>query len=159
MTENLWGWTKVSSPHGKLMHAVPDRSVDCLCSAVIWRTALTSFDWFWDCGSLPGPCLRRDLLNWMLATSCQQGHVDVVRVLVHSYNADVKDCAIHSNEFAIITGLPLYAAARAGREPLVHSRQRHFTPPNYKYLTAQVPVTQRPVAKIVQHQRPYRQCK
>lgn len=52
----------------------------------------------------------------MLATSCQEGHLDVVRLLVHSYNADVRDCAIHSNEFAIITGLPLYAAARAGKE-------------------------------------------
>lgn len=51
----------------------------------------------------------------MLATSCQQGHLDVVRLLVLSYDADVKDCAIHSDEFAVITGLPLYAAARAGR--------------------------------------------
>ncbi|TNN75315.1 Leucine-rich repeat serine/threonine-protein kinase 1 [Liparis tanakae] len=65
--------------------------------------------------SIPGPCLRRDLLNWMLATSCQQGHLDVVQLLVHDYNADAKDCAIHSDEFAVITGLPLYAAARAGR--------------------------------------------
>nr|XP_020479276.1 leucine-rich repeat serine/threonine-protein kinase 1 [Monopterus albus] len=64
--------------------------------------------------SIPGPCLRKDLLNWMLATSCQQGHLDVVRLLIHRYDADAKDCAIHSNEFAIITGLPLYAAARAG---------------------------------------------
>ena len=85
--------------------------------------------------------------------------MDVVRMLVHSYDADVKDCAIHSNDFAIITGLPLYAAARAGRVTLIHSRQRHFTPLNYKYVTAQVPVTQRLVAKIVQHQQPYRQCK
>lgn len=52
----------------------------------------------------------------MLATSCQQGHMDVVQLLVYSYDADVRDCAIHSNEFAIITGLPLYAAARAGKE-------------------------------------------
>lgn len=65
---------------------------------------------------LSGPCLRKDLLNWMLATSCQQGHLDVVRLLVLSYEADVRDCAIHSDEFAVITGLPLYAAARAGRE-------------------------------------------
>ncbi|XP_074480599.1 leucine-rich repeat serine/threonine-protein kinase 1 isoform X2 [Sebastes fasciatus] len=68
--------------------------------------------------SIPGPCLRRDLLNWMLATSCQQGHLDVVRLLVHSYDADAKDCAIHSDEFAVITGLPLYAAARAGNEEI-----------------------------------------
>ncbi|XP_047437183.1 leucine-rich repeat serine/threonine-protein kinase 1 isoform X2 [Mugil cephalus] len=68
--------------------------------------------------SIPGPCLRRDLLNWMLATSCQQGHLDVVRLLVHSYDADAKDCAIHSDEFAVITGLPLYAAAQARSEEI-----------------------------------------
>ncbi|XP_029982243.1 leucine-rich repeat serine/threonine-protein kinase 1-like [Sphaeramia orbicularis] len=64
--------------------------------------------------SIPGPCLSRDLLNWMLATSCQQGHMDVVRLLVHNYDADAKDCGSHSEEFAVITGLPLYAAAQAG---------------------------------------------
>uniref|UniRef100_A0A4W6D0S7 Uncharacterized protein n=1 Tax=Lates calcarifer TaxID=8187 RepID=A0A4W6D0S7_LATCA len=68
--------------------------------------------------SIPGPCLRKDLLNWMLATSCQQGHLDVVRLLVHGYDADAKDCAIHSDEFAVVTGLPLYAAARAGNEEI-----------------------------------------
>lgn len=68
--------------------------------------------------SIPGPCLRRDLLNWMLATSCQQGHLDVVQLLVHSYEADAKDCAIQSDEFAVVTGLPLYAAARAGSEEI-----------------------------------------
>ncbi|KAM3876631.1 leucine-rich repeat serine/threonine-protein kinase 1 [Diretmus argenteus] len=68
--------------------------------------------------SIPGPCLRRDLLNWMLATACQQGHLEVVRLLVHGYDADAKDCAIHSDEFAVITGLPLYAAARAGNEEI-----------------------------------------
>ncbi|XP_071765006.2 leucine-rich repeat serine/threonine-protein kinase 1 [Centroberyx gerrardi] len=68
--------------------------------------------------SVPGPCLRRDLLNWMLATACQQGHLDVVRLLVHSYKVDAQDCAIHSDEFAVITGLPLYAAARSGNEEI-----------------------------------------
>uniref|UniRef100_A0A667WS42 non-specific serine/threonine protein kinase n=1 Tax=Myripristis murdjan TaxID=586833 RepID=A0A667WS42_9TELE len=68
--------------------------------------------------SVPGHCLRKDLLNWMLATACQQGHLEVVRLLVHSYDADAKDCAIHSDEFAVITGLPLYAAARAGNEEI-----------------------------------------
>lgn len=63
---------------------------------------------------LLGPCIRKDLLNWMLATACQQGHLEVVKLLVHSYQADAEDCAIHSDEFAVITGLPLYAAARAG---------------------------------------------
>ncbi|XP_026149127.1 leucine-rich repeat serine/threonine-protein kinase 1 isoform X3 [Mastacembelus armatus] len=64
--------------------------------------------------SIPGSCLSRDLLNWMLATSCQQGHLDVVRLLIHGYDADAKDFAIHSNEFAVISGLPLYAAAQTG---------------------------------------------
>lgn len=57
-----------------------------------------------------------DLLNWMLATSCQQGHLDVVRLLVHGYHANVKDCAIHSDDFAVISGLPVYAAAQAGKQ-------------------------------------------
>lgn len=74
---------------------------------------LTSWLCLWLCS---GHCLRGDLLNWMLATACQQGHLDVVRLLVQGYGADAKDCAIHSNEFAVITGLPLYAAARAGKE-------------------------------------------
>ncbi|XP_028257720.1 leucine-rich repeat serine/threonine-protein kinase 1 [Parambassis ranga] len=68
--------------------------------------------------SIPGPCLRRDLLNWMLATSCQQGHLEVVRLLVHSYDADTRDFAIHSDEFAVITGLPLYAAAQANNKEI-----------------------------------------
>lgn len=60
------------------------------------------------------PCIRKDLLNWMLATACQQGHLEVVKLLVLNYQADAEDCALHSDEFAVITGLPLYAAARAG---------------------------------------------
>ncbi|XP_074522271.1 leucine-rich repeat serine/threonine-protein kinase 1 isoform X2 [Halichoeres trimaculatus] len=68
--------------------------------------------------AIPGHCLRGDLLNWMLATSCQQGHLDVVRLLVQGYGADAKDCAIHSDQFAVITGLPLYAAARSGNEEI-----------------------------------------
>ncbi|KAL1271919.1 hypothetical protein QQF64_030935, partial [Cirrhinus molitorella] len=68
--------------------------------------------------SIPRPCVRKDLLNWMLATACQQGHLDVVKLLVHTYNADAKDCAVHSGEFAIITGLPLYAAAQAGNKEI-----------------------------------------
>ncbi|KAM9861302.1 leucine-rich repeat serine/threonine-protein kinase 1 [Aulostomus maculatus] len=68
--------------------------------------------------SVPAPHRRKDLLNWMLATSCQQGHLDVVRLLVLSYDADTRDCSIHSDEFAVINGLPLYAAARAGNEEI-----------------------------------------
>uniref|UniRef100_A0A673KFU9 non-specific serine/threonine protein kinase n=1 Tax=Sinocyclocheilus rhinocerous TaxID=307959 RepID=A0A673KFU9_9TELE len=65
-----------------------------------------------------GPCVRKDLLNWMLSTACQQGHLEVVKLLVHTYNADAEDCAVHSGEFAIITGLPLYAAAQAGNKEI-----------------------------------------
>ncbi|XP_063044904.1 leucine-rich repeat serine/threonine-protein kinase 1 isoform X2 [Engraulis encrasicolus] len=64
--------------------------------------------------SIPRHCLRKELLNWMLATACQQGQLEVVRLLVLGYQADAEDCAIRHNDFAVITGLPLYAAARAG---------------------------------------------
>uniref|UniRef100_A0AAY4E7H3 non-specific serine/threonine protein kinase n=1 Tax=Denticeps clupeoides TaxID=299321 RepID=A0AAY4E7H3_9TELE len=68
--------------------------------------------------SIPGPSLRRELLNWMLATACQQGHLEVVKLLILSYQADAEDCAIHSQEFAIINGLPLYAAASTGNKEI-----------------------------------------
>ncbi|XP_038162764.1 leucine-rich repeat serine/threonine-protein kinase 1 isoform X2 [Cyprinodon tularosa] len=67
-----------------------------------------------------GVCLKRDLVNCLLATACQQGHLEVVRLLVHSYEADVKDFALHSNEFAVLCGLPLYAAAQASNEEIAH---------------------------------------
>ncbi|XP_049321416.1 leucine-rich repeat serine/threonine-protein kinase 1 isoform X2 [Astyanax mexicanus] len=70
--------------------------------------------------SIPRPCIRKDLLNWMLATACQQGHLEVVKLLVLSYQADAEDCAMHSDEFAVITGLPLYAAARAGNKEIAN---------------------------------------
>lgn len=73
---------------------------------------------------LVGPCLRKDLLNSMLATSCQEGHLDVVRLLVQSYDADAKDCAIHSDEFAVITGLPLYAASQASKDILTQESRK-----------------------------------
>ncbi|XP_059362036.1 leucine-rich repeat serine/threonine-protein kinase 1-like isoform X3 [Carassius carassius] len=68
--------------------------------------------------SIPRPCVRKDLLNWMLATACQQGHLEVVKLLIYTYNADTEDCAVHSGEFAIISGLPLYAAAQAANKEL-----------------------------------------
>ncbi|XP_030622224.1 LOW QUALITY PROTEIN: leucine-rich repeat serine/threonine-protein kinase 1 [Chanos chanos] len=70
--------------------------------------------------SIPPPCMRKDLLNWMLAIACQEGHLDVVKMLVLNYQADAENCAIHSDEFAVITGLPLYAAARAGNEEIAN---------------------------------------
>nr|XP_061819726.1 leucine-rich repeat serine/threonine-protein kinase 1 isoform X2 [Nerophis lumbriciformis] len=64
------------------------------------------------------PGVRSELLSWMLATSCQQAHMDVVRLLVSRYGANTKDCAVHSDDFAVISGLPLYAAAQAGSEEI-----------------------------------------
>uniref|UniRef100_A0A3B3UX17 non-specific serine/threonine protein kinase n=1 Tax=Poecilia latipinna TaxID=48699 RepID=A0A3B3UX17_9TELE len=69
--------------------------------------------------SIPGTS-RNNLVNCLLATACQQGHLDVVRLLVHCYDADVKDFAIHSDEFAVLCGLPLYAAAQASNEEIAH---------------------------------------
>lgn len=70
--------------------------------------------------SANGALLRRSLL-----AACQQGHMDVVRLLVHRYGADVQDCNSHNQEFAVISKLPLYAAAQAGkRSPQEGSRLR-----------------------------------
>ncbi|XP_076879110.1 leucine-rich repeat serine/threonine-protein kinase 1 isoform X2 [Brachyhypopomus gauderio] len=66
--------------------------------------------------SVPRSCVRKDLLNWMLATACQRGHLEVVKLLVLGYQADTDECGAHSDDFAVITGLPLYAAARAGNK-------------------------------------------
>jgi hypothetical protein len=81
--------------------------------------------------SLSGPCVHRDLLNWMLVSACQQGHLEVVRMLVQGYHADAEDCAIHQEEFAVITGLPLYAAARAGRQQDTHCTYTSHTVHTY----------------------------
>ncbi|XP_054590342.2 leucine-rich repeat serine/threonine-protein kinase 1 isoform X2 [Nothobranchius furzeri] len=70
--------------------------------------------------TIPGVCLKRDFVNCLLITSCQRGHLDVVRLLVHGYNADVRDFATHDNEFAVITRQPLYAAAKASNEEMAH---------------------------------------
>ncbi|XP_064192700.1 leucine-rich repeat serine/threonine-protein kinase 1 isoform X1 [Anguilla rostrata] len=68
--------------------------------------------------TMPAPSVPRDLLNWMLATACQRGHLEVVKLLVQGYSADAEDCAIRNDDFAVITGLPLYAAAQAGNEEI-----------------------------------------
>ncbi|XP_061560358.1 leucine-rich repeat serine/threonine-protein kinase 1 isoform X2 [Phycodurus eques] len=69
--------------------------------------------------AIPGVRQRRDLLNLLLSTSCQRGHVDSVRLLVQDYGADAKDSnASHSDRFTVISALPLYAAAQAGSEEL-----------------------------------------
>ncbi|MBN3288139.1 LRRK1 kinase, partial [Polyodon spathula] len=68
--------------------------------------------------SLPGSGIYKDLLNWMLAKACQQGHLAIVKLLVLNYKADTENCAIRNNDFAVITGVPLYAAAKAGNEEI-----------------------------------------
>ncbi|XP_061613512.1 leucine-rich repeat serine/threonine-protein kinase 1 isoform X4 [Phyllopteryx taeniolatus] len=69
--------------------------------------------------AIPGVRQRRDLLNLLLSTSCQRGHVDSVRLLVQDYGADAKDSnASHSDRFTVISALPLYAAVQAGSEEL-----------------------------------------
>ncbi|KAM6942768.1 leucine-rich repeat serine/threonine-protein kinase 1 [Xenentodon cancila] len=75
--------------------------------------------------AVPAVSLRKELLTSMLATSCQQGHLDAVRLLVDGYGADVKDCAGQDDEFAVLTGLPLYAAAQAGNEDIANFLLQH----------------------------------
>ncbi|XP_060116064.1 leucine-rich repeat serine/threonine-protein kinase 1 [Heteronotia binoei] len=68
--------------------------------------------------SLPGPVNSLQLLNWMLAIACKQGHLEVVRLLVHMYSADPDICAVRKNEFPALVRLPLYAAVQAGHEDI-----------------------------------------
>ncbi|RVE74987.1 hypothetical protein OJAV_G00027490 [Oryzias javanicus] len=65
--------------------------------------------------SANGALLRRSLL-----AACRRGHMDVVRLLVHRYGADVQDCNSHNQEFAVISKFPLYAAAQAGNSEIAH---------------------------------------
>lgn len=57
------------------------------------------------------------LLRCSLLAACQQGHMDVVQLLVRGYGVDVQDCNSNNEEFAVISKLPLYAAAQAGKGP------------------------------------------
>ncbi|TRY84280.1 hypothetical protein DNTS_013412 [Danionella cerebrum] len=68
--------------------------------------------------AIPSVCMRKDLLNWMLATACQQGHMEVVKLLIQVYGADADCCAVHSGDFPLITGFPLYATAQAGNQEI-----------------------------------------
>jgi len=63
---------------------------------------------------LIGPNTCQQLLNWMLAIACQQGHLDIVKLLVRAYSADPESCAVRRNEFPVLIRLPLYAAIKAG---------------------------------------------
>ncbi|XP_078386621.1 leucine-rich repeat serine/threonine-protein kinase 1 [Cetorhinus maximus] len=68
--------------------------------------------------STPGLSVNKDLLNWMLAAACKQGHLDVVRLLVHVYKAETDSCGMKTGDHPIITGQPLYAAMKAGSEEI-----------------------------------------
>lgn len=61
-----------------------------------------------------GPCSPQRLLNWMLALACQQGHLEVVKLLVLRHGADPESHAVRKNEFPVIVRLPLYAAIKSG---------------------------------------------
>lgn len=50
----------------------------------------------------------------MLALACQQGHLEVVKLLVLTHGADPENYAVRKNEFPVIVRLPLYAAIKAG---------------------------------------------
>ncbi|XP_074090335.1 leucine-rich repeat serine/threonine-protein kinase 1 isoform X3 [Macrotis lagotis] len=75
--------------------------------------------------SLLGPCSYQRLLNWMLAIACQQGHLDVVKLLVLTYSADPESYAVRKNEFPVIIRLPLYAAIKSGNEDIAIFLIRH----------------------------------
>ncbi|XP_064422034.1 leucine-rich repeat serine/threonine-protein kinase 1 [Latimeria chalumnae] len=68
--------------------------------------------------SLSDLSISKELLNWMLAVACQQGHLDLVKLLVLTYKADPESCAVRKNDFPVITGLPLYAAVKTGNEEI-----------------------------------------
>ncbi|XP_029431041.1 leucine-rich repeat serine/threonine-protein kinase 1 isoform X2 [Rhinatrema bivittatum] len=68
--------------------------------------------------SLSDPCACKQLLNWMLAIACQQGHLEVVKLLVLTYSADPDFCAVRGSEFPVLRKLPLYAAIMAGNEDI-----------------------------------------
>ncbi|XP_061451971.1 leucine-rich repeat serine/threonine-protein kinase 1 isoform X1 [Rhineura floridana] len=66
--------------------------------------------------SFIGPTNILQLLNWMLAIACQQGHLHIVQLLVLTYKADPDSYAVRKNEFPALNRLPLYAAIKAGHE-------------------------------------------
>uniref|UniRef100_A0A8D0GZA0 Leucine rich repeat kinase 1 n=1 Tax=Sphenodon punctatus TaxID=8508 RepID=A0A8D0GZA0_SPHPU len=67
---------------------------------------------------LVGPNNFQQLLNWMLAIACQQGHLDIVKLLILTYSADPDSCAVRRNEFPVLIRLPLYAAIKTGNEEI-----------------------------------------
>ncbi|KAM9311121.1 leucine-rich repeat serine/threonine-protein kinase 1 [Gastrophryne carolinensis] len=68
--------------------------------------------------SVPDVCSHKPLLNWMLVTCCEQGHLSLVKLLLLTYRADPDCYAMKSNEFPVLRKLPLYAAIMAGHEDI-----------------------------------------
>ncbi|KAM4748202.1 leucine-rich repeat serine/threonine-protein kinase 1 [Rhinophrynus dorsalis] len=68
--------------------------------------------------SLPDVSNHKPLLNWMLVTACEQGHLTIVRLLVLTYNTDPDCYAVRNNEFPVLKKLPLYASVMAGHEDI-----------------------------------------
>lgn len=66
--------------------------------------------------SLPDACSHKPLLNWLLVTCCEQGHLSLVKLLVLTYHADPDCYAMRNNEFPVLRKLPLYASIMAGTE-------------------------------------------
>ncbi|XP_013908245.1 PREDICTED: leucine-rich repeat serine/threonine-protein kinase 1-like, partial [Thamnophis sirtalis] len=58
------------------------------------------------------------LLNWMLVVACQQGHLEVVKLLVLVYKANPDSYAMRKNEFPVLLRLPLYAAMQEGHDDI-----------------------------------------
>ncbi|XP_019359543.1 PREDICTED: leucine-rich repeat serine/threonine-protein kinase 1 isoform X1 [Gavialis gangeticus] len=68
--------------------------------------------------SLHDPSNFHQLLSWMLAIACRQGHLEIVKLLILTYSADPECCAVRKNEFPVLIRLPLYAAIKAGNEDI-----------------------------------------
>lgn len=68
--------------------------------------------------SLPDACSHKPLLNWLLVTCCEQGHLSLVKLLVLTYHADPDCYAMRNNEFPVLRKLPLYASIMAGHEDI-----------------------------------------
>ncbi|XP_068131196.1 leucine-rich repeat serine/threonine-protein kinase 1 isoform X2 [Hyperolius riggenbachi] len=68
--------------------------------------------------SLSDVCSHKPLLNWLLVTCCEQGHLSLVKLLVLTYHADPDCYAMKNNEFPVLRKLPLYATIMAGHEDI-----------------------------------------
>ncbi|XP_069767547.1 leucine-rich repeat serine/threonine-protein kinase 1 isoform X4 [Narcine bancroftii] len=68
--------------------------------------------------SIADSCVDKDLLSWMLASACRQGHAAIVKLLVLEYKAEADSCGMKIQNHPIISGQPLYAAMLAGNEEI-----------------------------------------